>query len=172
VPNQLIIRDQVHGALYQSLHDSEHGLKIVPKLIKRALIEEVWKERIVHQFEKPIPAFPSFGAYIEARPPNGLGATLDLIERMVKHDEEALVLFRKATTGKHGGNRKSKNNNIILDKPKQGTSRAYTLDRLERERPDLFKKVEAGKLSANAAAIKAGFRKKAVKHCPNCGHEW
>jgi hypothetical protein len=45
-------------------------------------------------------------------------------------------------------------------RPKRGNSRAYTLDRLARERPDLFEQVKAGKLSANAAAIEAGFRKR------------
>jgi len=42
---------------------------------------------------------------------------------------------------------------------KRGHSRAYALYRLSRERPDLLKKVKAGKLSAHAAAIEAGFRK-------------
>jgi len=40
----------------------------------------------------------------------------------------------------------------------QGTSRAYTRDR-PRERRDLFDKVAAGDMSANAAAIETGFRK-------------
>lgn len=43
--------------------------------------------------------------------------------------------------------------------PAQGTSRAYTLTRLESERPDLYERVCRKELSANAAAIEAGFRK-------------
>jgi hypothetical protein len=42
---------------------------------------------------------------------------------------------------------------------KYGTSRAYTLERLKRQKPDLFKRVVRGELSAHAAAIEAGFRK-------------
>lgn len=42
----------------------------------------------------------------------------------------------------------------------QGNGRAYTMGRLKREAPELFDRVVAGELSANAAAIKAGFRKK------------
>jgi hypothetical protein len=162
MPNQKIIRDQLHDALYQSLQSSGHGLKIVPQLIKRAIAEEIWKERLVHQTKKEIPAFSSFRAYIEARPPNGLGATLELCERLIGNDEETLVLFRQITTGKVGRPSKENNDNIII-KSAQGTSRAYTLDRLKRERPDLFDKVKAGKLSANAAAIEAGFRKQTTK---------
>ena len=37
--------------------------------------------------------------------------------------------------------------------------RAYTLRRLEKDHPELFQQVCAGELSANAAAIEAGFRK-------------
>jgi len=38
-----------------------------------------------------------------------------------------------------------------------GTSRAYALARLDRDRPDLAQRVLSGELSANAAAIEAGF---------------
>jgi hypothetical protein len=41
----------------------------------------------------------------------------------------------------------------------QGTSKSYTVSRLKRDRPDLFGKVVAGELSANKAAIEAGFRR-------------
>jgi hypothetical protein len=40
-----------------------------------------------------------------------------------------------------------------------GTTSGYTLARLRRDRPDLAAMVSAGELSANAAAIEAGFRK-------------
>lgn len=50
--------------------------------------------------------------------------------------------------------------NTSSGKTGDGNSRAYTLNRLKRERPDLFELVVAGELSANAAAIRAGFRKK------------
>lgn len=45
-----------------------------------------------------------------------------------------------------------------------GNSRAYNLNRLKREAPELFEEVKSGKMSANAAAIKAGFRKKDTDH--------
>jgi hypothetical protein len=44
--------------------------------------------------------------------------------------------------------------NITL--PERGTSAAYTLARLRRENPKLAARVEAGEISANAAAIQAG----------------
>jgi hypothetical protein len=152
----LVIRDQVTDALSRSLRNSASGLNLVPGLLRRALIDEAWKERIVHQTKQHIPGFPSFRVYVETDVPEGLGATCELVERMLRDDSEALALFRAATTGKPGAH----NHNIM--RSRQGTSRAYTLDRLKRDRPDLFDRVKANNLSANAAAIEAGWRKKAA----------
>ena len=43
---------------------------------------------------------------------------------------------------------------------KGGTNSAYTIARLDRDAPELAARVRAGGISANAAAIEAGFRKK------------
>jgi len=51
----------------------------------------------------------------------------------------------------------------------RGNTLSYTLDRLSRNHPELYQRVIAGELSSNAAAIKAGFRKK--RRCPHCGGE-
>ena len=65
--------------------------------------------------------------------------------------------------GKRGGDRKSekaKNQPSNRSLIQYGTTTAYTLARLDRDRPDLAKQVRAGELTANAAAIEAGWRKK------------
>ena len=63
-----------------------------------------------------------------------------------------------------GGDKKSEDriitDNISNGLVDHGTSKAYTVSRLKRDRPDLFEKVVAGELSANKAAIEAGFRRK------------
>jgi hypothetical protein len=84
---------------------------------------------------------------------------------------------RQLILGKHGGDRRSGavkdqvgNTKLISD---GGTTRAYILARLDRDgHHELAAKVRAGELSANAAAIEAGFRKKRIRRCPKCGHEW
>jgi hypothetical protein len=60
-----------------------------------------------------------------------------------------------------GRNQYSKSDNVTLDMPGdgRGNSRSYTVSRLKKHRPDLYGKVVAGEMSANAAAIKAGYRK-------------
>jgi hypothetical protein len=47
----------------------------------------------------------------------------------------------------------------VTIKPERGNGKSYTVSRLKRESPELFAQVVAGELSANAAAIKAGWRK-------------
>jgi len=60
----------------------------------------------------------------------------------------------------HGTNRFTDRGNNITSTKQRGTSSAYTLARLDRDAPELAADVRDGKLSAHAAAIEAGFRKK------------
>jgi hypothetical protein len=160
MPNALIIRDQITDALGSALQKGDHGLSVVPGLLRRAIKEKAWGERIVHQTKQQIPAFPCLRVYIETSPPEGLGATCEIVERLIQDDAEVLALWRDATTASHGGDRKKIKRDIVTLEPVRGNARAYTLSRLKRERPDLFNRVLIHELSANAAAIKAGFRKK------------
>jgi hypothetical protein len=57
----------------------------------------------------------------------------------------------QVTLQKHGGARKKGENQVDNIKLKGGTSSAYILARLDRDRPDLAAKVRAKTLSANAA---------------------
>ncbi len=61
-----------------------------------------------------------------------------------------------------GGDRQSESksisDNITNASVDRGTSKSYTVSRLKRDRPDLFERVVSGDLSANRAAIEAGFR--------------
>ena len=54
-----------------------------------------------------------------------------------------------------GGDKKSEDriisNNVTNDLVGRGNSKAYTVSRLKRDRPDLFERVVAGELSANKA---------------------
>ena len=118
----------------------------------------------------------TFREFIEAPLFKGLGEKLADIERLIADDDEAVVRFRRLTvapkgTNQHTGEKEDADNISILPdlftpavpakkKADAGTSRAYTLDRLEKERPDLFEKVVAKELTANRAAIEAGWRKK------------
>jgi hypothetical protein len=162
VPDILVIREQTVEALSGALRSGRHGLDVVPGLLRRAIEEEVWKERKDWRLTREIiPAFPNFRAFVEAKPPRGLGTNIELIERIIQDDEDTVTLFRAAVVGKQGRpSTLKKNDNVIIKDGQQGNSRAYVLDRLKRSRPDLFDRVKAKELSANAAAIEAGFKRK------------
>ena len=116
----------------------------------------------------------SFREFIEAPPLRGLGENVDDLRALLKDDPIAETsleeLFKEKEGAKEGNRNASKSkettdNNVIScfdmftvpDKPKrnttQGNSRAYTLCRLKNERPDLFAKVVAKELTANAAGF-------------------
>ena len=58
--------------------------------------------------------------------------------------------------------RPKKGDNVRITNNKASDTESYAVRRLKRDRPELAEKVIEGEMSANAAAIKAGFRTKTV----------
>jgi hypothetical protein len=87
----------------------------------------------------------------------------EVVRGAITEDEGQSIVLRT-----HGGDRRSEqaradqaDNNSGIISLNHGTSREYTIARLEKKnRTDLAAKVRAKTMSANAAAIEAGFRKK------------
>jgi hypothetical protein len=100
----------------------------------------------------------------------GLGLDPEVVELalrglMVMVPDQELGLDQAVILGKHGGDRKSAGRNQVtndhLTANKLGPNTVVrTLARLDRDHPDLAERVRAGEMSANAAAIRAGFRNK------------
>lgn len=137
-------------------------LEAIPRLVKVVLTNGAWRHRYCSYAPRVEAKFDRFADFITTAPIEGCGWQLDHVHKLLQktEDEEALALWRQATTAeKHV--HKADGDNITI-KPERGTARAYILDRLTRERPDLFERVKTKELSANAAAIEAGFRKKPV----------
>jgi hypothetical protein len=158
--NELIHNQQIVQALWDTVNTSSGSLVNVAPLIKRVLKKGAWKERQVDQLGEVV-RFDSFREFIEAAPLKGCGWTRELVEPLIRDDAETLAMWREAWTAPaHRPPAGSTDNVSTSPKPKHGNSRAYTLSRLKRVRPDLFEKVCAKEMSANAAAIEAGIRKK------------
>ncbi len=87
-----------------------------------------------------------------------MDAMRETVGRLLREDEPKLGEHRRPRkderTGKDGGATRSSET--------RGTGYTYTLRRLKRDRPDLAEKVVSGEMSANAAAVEAGFRKKSI----------
>jgi hypothetical protein len=130
------------------------SLENLPGLLKKVIEERAWEARL---HNGRLYELPSLRELVTRKPLEGWGQNPDKIEAVIKDHPEVLALWRDAMS--HQGERNDLRNNITEVKATTGTGKAYTVSRLKRESPELFQQVVAGELSANAAAIKAGFRK-------------
>src|SRR5690606_32482293 len=96
--------------------------------------------------------------FLTTKPFAGCGYDPTQVEALIKDDPETLALWRKAVTAKPGDNQYTVVGNSNHQKAVKN-SRSYQIDRLSREAPGLYEAVCRGEMSANRAAIKAGFRK-------------
>lgn len=146
-------RDSMCAALYQCVQRGDGSLRNAPGLLLQIIREDAWRERLVEPTGE-IVKFDSFDEFITTTPPDGLGATVEQIERLVRDDEDATTELRDVL--KSPGRLRNNVTGVLVT----GNALPYTLDRLKHQRPDLYERVKAKQLSANAAAIEAGFRKR------------
>jgi len=137
-----------------------HGcskLDSIPALLRRIIENRAWECRQVKM--RGVVQLANLRELITKEPMEGWGENPEKIENLIRDDVEVLAMWRDAMKQK-SGHRTDLVNNVNEVKPSKGNSRSYTVSRLQREAPELFAQVVAGTLSANAAAIQAGFRKK------------
>ena len=119
-------------------------------------------------------------AFCRSEPPWGLGIDPEFADALMdEEDTDELIVTSlekyhviKAAR-KHGGltkeemtaakERVKNGGDIIPSISSRGTSAAHMTARLKRDNPELADKVFKGELSANAAAIQAGFRHKQIQ---------
>jgi hypothetical protein len=154
-------------ALWTGWNDGGAALEQFPKTVKAILDTNAWEDREVDG--KPMHN-NTFREFIISPPLKGCGwgKQIDAIEKLLGlKAPNVLKDWREAITQQ--GARTDLHNIVMEVKHQQGNSLAYTLARLSRDHSKLYDRVIAGELSANAAAIEAGFRKK--RRCPHCGGE-
>jgi hypothetical protein len=149
---------EAREGLHQSLREGISSGASVVSTLHLVLSERVWEYRVDRHGREW--RFGSFIEYLTADPPGGLYTKLADIRPLIDHDIDLLSMFDEAVQGTHGGDR-SKSDNIQDAVPApSGTSKQAAVRRLRKERPDLLEKVKAGEISAHAAAVEAGFRKR------------
>jgi hypothetical protein len=164
-------KGQLCQSTIESLYEATGGMKQFPGLLKKIIATKAWERRIS---KGKVVELSSLRELITEKPVRGWGEDIETVRAVIASDVVCCQMFDEAITQKHGGDRKSKDaikiDNVKLD-PSTGNSKAYTLSRLKRENEELFEAVVAGELSANAAAIKAGFRKKPTD-AETCVKSW
>jgi len=142
-------------ALGSALREGDHALGTVPALLKRVLAEESWREFVTQRGEHV--EHQRFADFVTTLPLKGLGATVDLVRRVVADDVEALDLLDRALQAPRGGDQSKRNNVQIAP---AGNTKERALRRLRSDAPELHADVLAGRLTAHAAMVEAGFRPK------------
>jgi hypothetical protein len=142
------------------MHGGERAFELVPMSLKTLIERKVWKE--CH--DKNGQPFKSFEAFAAAPFWFGLNSTVDELKAFcVKHDDVRRKIdeaVAAALTPKEAGALGGRGHKAADNVRSFGNNPTYALKRLKRDRPDLAEKVVRGELSAHAAAIGAGFRKK------------
>lgn len=157
--DRLRVNANVNDALGSALRNSDEGLSSVPKLLKRALLEETWREFVTRLGDHVL--HETFEQFVKAPPMAGLGADVDLVKRIAATDAEAADLVDAALAGRQGRRTDLGNNVPEVGRP-EGNSQAKALRRLRKDAPELHAEVVAGRISAHAAMVQAGFRPKTV----------
>jgi len=156
---------RVVSSLQHSLAEGAHGIDCVPKLIVRVIAENLWREFYCEPMQSEV-RHESFERYVTDNLPTGLGTTIRFLKNLCRDDTEAIKAIDQAIQKKPGGGKNQHTmqkcfvDNIHEAERPTGTSRDAAIRRLRKDRPDLLEKVIAGQLSAHAAALEAGHRKK------------
>lgn len=156
-----IEKGQLCDITMSAIHHGCSKLDSIPALLRRIIENKAWECRQVKM--RGVVQLANLRELITKEPMEGWGENPERIEALIRDDVEVLAMWRDAMKEKTGPKLKGEEGlcNIVTEtKGTTGNSRSYTVSRLQREAPELFAQVVAGTLSANAAAIQAGFRKK------------
>lgn len=143
-------------ALSSAMRSTGNGLGAVPGLLKKVIAEESWRE-----FTTPL-GHPvkhrRFVDFVTAKSPEGLEADVSLVKRICDSDTEAADLLDQALQNLAGH---PPTGNNVPNRP-EGNTQAKALRRLRKDKPELHAEVLAGRLTAHAAMVQAGFRPKTI----------
>ena len=157
--SRLLEANSAVTCLSQALSDGVGGLAHVPVWLETVLECEYWRERVRPGTGEVI-KFDRFEDFVSEKVYWGLGSTVQQLKNLLRDNPKLIDLMDKAMQRTAADNEPV---NIINGSTRpQGTTAAAAIRRLRKDRPDLHAKVIAGELSAHAAAIEAGFRKRTV----------
>lgn len=147
-------------SLGSALRNGDHGLKTVPALLKRILTDESWRdfetkrgERVTHD---------RFIDFVTAQPLRGLGASMELITRIVGTDDPELLRMLRDALKSGRGRRTDLEPGVDSTLSAKGEDVALTAERLAREAPEEYAAVLRGERTINAAAVRAGIRRRRI----------
>lgn len=161
-------KGQLCQSTIESLYEATGGLRQFPSLLKKVIATKAWESRIN---KGKVIELKSLRELITEKPIRGWGEDPRKVEAVIRDDPEALAAFREAM--KHQGERADLCDNVtqVSREPEggkgTGNSRAYSISRVQREcDAETVAAVMSGKMSANAALVKAGARENRQVYMP------
>jgi len=154
--------EDVINVLQQEMgRGSKKLFDVVPVILRAVIDKDLWSSRTN---KRGVP-FATFEDFVVHPLWWGLESTIDDLLAYCRNAPEVQQLIRARISPAKScqGQRTDLQHRDIVTKSRdddRGNAATYTLARLKRDRPDLAAEVVAGRLSANAAAIAAGFRRK------------
>ncbi|MFB6889432.1 hypothetical protein ACFCX4_08990 [Kitasatospora sp. NPDC056327] len=144
-------------ALSSALERGGSGLENAPELLRRLLTDGSWRSFVTVRGE--LVEYERFADFVVTPPLKGLGVTVALVRRVVADSPTAVDLLdrtlqRPSSVHAH--------DNVQGAEAPTGNTQAAALRRLRKDAPELHAEVLAGHLSAHAAMVRAGFRRRAV----------
>lgn len=156
--SNLVDNGAIVAALGSAVSHGNENVAQIPALLVQIVDDNRWRHFITKLGDEV--TYTRFADFAATAPTAGLGISVGVLRKLVQDDPVAVDALDRATQGKHGGDRKSDQinvDNVNVGRP-TGNSEAATVRRLRKDRPDLHAKYLSNELSANAAAIQAGFR--------------
>lgn len=139
-------------------------MSALPGLVRQLLDDEAWREFTIPGGRTV--QHSTFGGFVQAEPPKGLGGRRNQLAALCGTDEKlatrvrALLLEEAAPPASHGGDRRSERfqdcGTNLKAKP---DSSDHIVGRLRQADPALAEKVIRGEVTPNAAAREKGWRK-------------
>lgn len=139
------------------VHRSQSLDQIVKKLTRVLKLQAWTKFRCVVCGK--LWGFDSFEAYVTDKTHHGMATTVERLEHLCRDDNSVLTMLDAATQRPAHRPSGGTVDNVNGSRP-DGNSKQAALRRLRKDRPDLLERVVSKELSANAAMIEAGFRKR------------
>lgn len=158
---ELARRGQNVADLAKCLRDGGFSLTYIPKLLRKLLTEESWRDfetqlgrRVQHD---------TFTSFITTKPLAGLGTDVTTLTRLVADDKELAGMLWQATQAQHGGDRTKRTEpveqELQCNTRSTGNRAVYGVVVLKENEPEQYAAVIAGELSVHAALVATGRRK-------------
>src|SRR5262245_11546205 len=149
VADPLRARGSTVAMLSDTLRRGGSALESVPVQVKELLQSGGW-QHFVTKLGKEV-HHERFVDFLTTPPLAGLGASVDTVHKLLADDNEAASLFDAALQNPSGLHN-------VKAKAPTGNRKDQALRRLRKDAPNLHADVIAGRLSAHAAMVRAGFR--------------